>query len=336
MAVEQKDFWSKPEGKLGIGLAVILGGVFLWGLYLALPFLITLAANTLYLAFLCAAIALIGYVIIDGSLLRLLGNIYKRVIRALYILTFNVDPIGGLKERIKELRQANARAREEAAKVKGESQKVSQTITANEEDAERALRRVEAAKRDGNLAAAQAEGIVYGVAQEANKPLLALKSTLDRSFARLQNIIEKSDLQVNMLDRMIVIKERSYRGAKAGRNAMKSAMAALRGDTEKDDVFKMNIDYVDSYTAEALGEMDAMLELNRHAIDSIDLDQKSYAETAFRELDARQGKVEYLLTQSEPAQKLLRGELMQVGTATPAPVSAQGGDFSHLFQKKGQ
>ncbi|MCC7467419.1 MAG: hypothetical protein IT261_14155, partial [Saprospiraceae bacterium] len=55
--IKPKNFWERPEGVTGgiFMAAILLGGGYL--LYKALPTLITLASNTLYLAGLLAALA---------------------------------------------------------------------------------------------------------------------------------------------------------------------------------------------------------------------------------------------------------------------------------------
>jgi len=63
-----KSFWQKPEGKAGmVGLAgIILGGGYL--LYKALPYLISLTENILYLSLLLMGLGALIYVILDPNL----------------------------------------------------------------------------------------------------------------------------------------------------------------------------------------------------------------------------------------------------------------------------
>jgi hypothetical protein len=75
-----KSFWNRPEGTTGMLFAAgaLLGGGYL--LYQALPFLITLASNTLYLAGLLIALAAVIYMILDPKMRNLIFYIYKSII----------------------------------------------------------------------------------------------------------------------------------------------------------------------------------------------------------------------------------------------------------------
>lgn len=335
----ETSFWKKPEGKLGIAVSVLLGAGFLYGLYIILPFLITLAANTLILGLYCVAIAVLFYVtVLDSGLRNMLVNFYKRAIRALYILSFNVDPIGGLKDRIVELRERVELAKKKAGEVKGQAHAVQKTIDANDAVYQRGLDLMATAQRQGMADKARAEGIKAQVAKEANAPLIQLKSHLERTYTMLTDIIGKSEINVDVLNTVVTVKERSFKASKAGRSALRAAMAALKGDPEGNDRFQENLNWIDEYTADVMGEIDAVLDLNKNALNSIDLEQQSYSDKAFAALEARQRATQHLLSGDARAQKLLSapfsdGFKADAAVATQAvPVSA--GDFSHILKKK--
>jgi hypothetical protein len=321
---------SGPEkwiaGIVGVGLTALFG----YGFFKILPYLVQMAQNTLVLGLYCAGIAALFYVLVlDSGLRTMAANFYKRFIRFCYILSFNVDPIGGLKEQITELRNRLKFAREKAQEMKGQSQATQSTIDQNNIVVDRGLKMMETARNANEPDRALAESIKVGAAKEANKPLLDLKNRIDRSFDQLQRIIKKGDLNVDVLDTVVTVKERSFKSAKAGRSALRAAMSALTGKGDKDDLFKMNMEWIDEYTAQAVGEMDAMLELNSDVIDSIDLQQMSYSDDAFKLLEARQSKVENLLVNDSRVQQLLAAP-----TDLQAPAKTVGSsDFSHIFNK---
>ena len=330
--------WSKPEGKFGAIISVALTALFGYGFYKILPSLVSMAHNVFVLGLYCVAIAMGFYVLVlDSRLRNMFVNFYGRLIRALYILSFNVDPIGGLKDGIKALRGRISEAQEQAGKVKGQAQATALVIEQNEEVIRRGLELMATAQKANRQNHAKAESIKVGAAQEANRPLVELKVRLDRSFSQLQSIIEKGSLNVDVLETIVQVKERSFKAAKAGRSAMRAAMQALTGDPDKDGVFQMNMEWIDEYTAEAVGEMDAMLELNASAIDSIDLQQMSYSDKAFQMLEERQDKVGHLLAQDERAQKLITAPFdagfQQAQEAVPVSATSATGDFDRLFDR---
>lgn len=338
------DFWSKPEGKFGMVVTALLGGGFLYGLYKVLPALVQMAQNTLILGVYVTIISAGFYVlVIDSSLRNMCANFWKRACRAGYILSFNVDPINGLRVRIKELRQRIAFAQERIGEMQGQAQAVRNTIAQNDRLIDQNLSIMEAARKRNEPEAATAASIKAGVARDANeKELQPLADRIDRSVAVLKDIVKKSALNVDVLETVVGVKERSYKVAKAGRSALRAAKEVLLGNTEKDDVFKMNMEWIDEYTAMAMGEMDAVLSLNEGAIKSIDLTQASYSDKAFAMLEERQGKLRHLLVEDPRAKKLLEAgfQAAALPAATPAPVAisaggaSSGSDFDHLFHDR--
>lgn len=338
-------FWSKPEGKFGAVVGLGLTGLFGFGLYKVLPYLVSIAHNMFVLGAYAAVIAGMFYVLVlDSSLRNMLVNFYKRLIRAMYILSFNLDPIGGLKERMKEKRKELVTAREQASEIKGQSEAVRKTNEENASFIEDGLKRMAHAQKQGDPARAMAESVRVGVAKEAVKQLTALQDRIDRAYAMTAEIIHKAELGLYVLDGVITVKERTYKTAKAGRSALKTALGVLLGNTEKDAIFDDNIAWIDDYTASAFGEMDAALDLSKDALNSIDLQQGVYSEDAFALLEQRLAASNEKLANDPRGQKLLQasadpsmfGSVMSSPEAVPVRVgsSTSGADFGHLFDSK--
>ncbi len=89
-----KSFWEKPEGKTGIFFLLAGGGAALYFLYKLLPYLISIAENTLYFAFLLGVIGIILYMAFDPKLRTLISYIYKSIMRWVTGLFIQIDPIG--------------------------------------------------------------------------------------------------------------------------------------------------------------------------------------------------------------------------------------------------
>ena len=67
--LKPKTFWERPEGKTGtiVGLGLIAGAGYL--LYKILPFLVSMAQNTLYLAGMLLVLGAIIYMVLDPKTL---------------------------------------------------------------------------------------------------------------------------------------------------------------------------------------------------------------------------------------------------------------------------
>ncbi|MBK8449191.1 MAG: hypothetical protein IPL42_03835 [Saprospiraceae bacterium] len=72
-----KKFWQRPEGVTG---GLVLGGLIVGGAYLsykALPYLIQLTSNMLYLSGILLVLGAIIYMLLDPSMRNLCWYVYK-------------------------------------------------------------------------------------------------------------------------------------------------------------------------------------------------------------------------------------------------------------------
>jgi hypothetical protein len=330
-------FWSRPEGKkFGTLVSILLAGGFGWGLYKALPFLITLAQNTIIFGIESAVVVALFYVLVlDNSLRKMCVNFYKRLIQALYVLSFNVDPIGGLSVRMQEKKEQLQVARQQAGKLKGQSQIVADAITQNNSKIDSGLKKITLAKKTGDVAQANAEAILVGVAQNSNKELAEVQKRLDRAYEQTTAIIHKAELAVYVLSGVIQIKTVTFNAAKAGRSALKNAISVLLGDTDKDQIFDANLAWIDDYTSTAFGEMDAIMDLSKDALNSMDLQEGVYSQDAFNLLDERLNEANKKLDNDPRSQRLLQAStdptiLSGIASAPREAVPVGAGDSSGL------
>lgn len=84
--------WEKPGGKTGMVVLGLLGAGGLMLFYKALPFLITLASNTLYLGLLLGLIAGIIYLLCDPKFRKICSATYFMLMRKLTGLVIEIDP----------------------------------------------------------------------------------------------------------------------------------------------------------------------------------------------------------------------------------------------------
>lgn len=301
-------FWKSPEGKkFGIASSVVLAGLFGWGLYKALPFLITLAQNTIIFGIECLVIAVMFYVIVlDSSLRNMFVNFYKRLIEALYVLSFNIDPTGAMTVRVKERKEDLAEAKKQAGAVKGQMQAVDDTMNQNQKAIDEGLKKMEFAKKNGNMGQARAESVIVGVAQAANNELATIKAKFERYYEQILGVISSAELSIYVLEGIIAVKTRTYNVAKQGRSAIKKALGVLLGDTDKDHVFDRNVAWIDDYSSVAFGEMDAIMDLSRDALNSVNLQEGVYSQDAFQLLEDKLQASQQKLEGDPRTQKLLQ------------------------------
>src|SRR5271170_5477866 len=101
-----KSFWKKPEGKPGMILMAALAGLGAWGLYLALPFLITLVSNMIELGILVGVLVGMIMLVMNGTVQSLAKNIFQSLCRGLAMIYTEIDPIGILRNNLDDMKKA--------------------------------------------------------------------------------------------------------------------------------------------------------------------------------------------------------------------------------------
>src|SRR5271155_304155 len=121
-----KSFWSKPEGKPGMILAAIAAAAGAYGLYLALPFLITLVSNLLYLGVLVGAVALV----MNGTVQTLAKNIFQSICRGIAMVYTTIDPVGILRNQLDDMTKAKGELDATIQRFAGSDNKLQAKIAA--------------------------------------------------------------------------------------------------------------------------------------------------------------------------------------------------------------
>lgn len=98
-----KELWKRPGGGFAKVTGYLAIAALLFGLYKALPFLIALATNTLTLILLLLAIAAILFLVTNKEFRRAVKLTWLQVMRKIYGLVVNIDPINILKNGIREM-----------------------------------------------------------------------------------------------------------------------------------------------------------------------------------------------------------------------------------------
>ena len=169
--MKPKNFWERPEGLTG-GLfmaAIVLGGGYL--LYQALPTLITLASNTLYLAGLLAALAGVIYMVLDPKMRNLVWYIYKSIMRSITGVFVQIDPIGILKSYIEDLKDNLGKMNSQISNLKGQMYKLGEMIKQNNANIKNNLNLAGKAKETGREALMVLQARKAGRLQDSNVKL---------------------------------------------------------------------------------------------------------------------------------------------------------------------
>ena len=99
------DLWKQPGGTLGkVGLWV-MGASLLYGIYKALPYLITFTQNVFTLALMMMGLGCVLYVAFSHEMRKILKLMYLQICRKITGLIVEIDPIAILENSISEMKK---------------------------------------------------------------------------------------------------------------------------------------------------------------------------------------------------------------------------------------
>ena len=292
---KQKSFWKRPEGVTGtiflIGL--ILGGGYL--LYTALPTLIGLASNVLYLSLLLMAIGAVVYVVLDPKMRNLIWYMYKSVMRWITGLFVQIDPIGILKSYVEELEDNLIKMRKQIGNIRGQMRKMQSLMEKNSQEIENNLK-LAAAARDANkesqmlLASRKAARL-----KETNAKYEVLHQKMEVLSRILNRMHQNSEILLEDTRDQVQLKEQERKAIRASHSAMKSAMSVMTGDPDKRAMFDAAIEAIADDVANKVGEMERFMEMSSSIMDSVDLQNGVFAEEGMKMLEEWEKKSTLML-----------------------------------------
>jgi phage shock protein A len=283
--MKPKNFWERPEGVTG-GLfmaAIVLGGGYL--LYQALPTLITLASNTLYLAGLLAALAAVVYMVLDPKMRNLVWYIYKSIMRSITGVFVQIDPIGILKSYIEDLKDNLGKMNSQISNLKGQMYKLGEMIKQNNANIKNNLNLAGKAKETGKDALMVLQARKAGRLQDSNVKLEDLYKRMEVLYRVLTKMYENSEIMLEDLSDQVVVKEQEYKAIKASHSAMRSAMNILSGNSDKKYMYDMALEAMADDVGQKVGEMERFMDMSKNFMDGIDLQNGVFEEEGLAMLD---------------------------------------------------
>ena len=283
--IKPKNFWDRPEGITGgvfMG-AILLGGGYL--LYKALPTLIALAENPLYLAGLLAALAAVVYVVLDPKMRNLIWYMYKSVMRWVTGMFVQIDPIGILKSYIEDLKDNLGNMNTQISKLKGQMYKLGEMIKQNQRNIQNNLGLASKAKETGRDAIMVLQARKAGRLQESNVKLEDLYKKMEVLYRVLTKMYENSEIMLEDLQDQVMVKEQEYKAIKASHSAIRSAMNIMSGNSDKKYMYDMALEAMAEDVGQKVGEMERFMDMSKNFMDSIDLQNGVFEEEGMAMLE---------------------------------------------------
>ncbi len=326
-----KTFWQKPEGVTGL---IFMAGIILGGGYLfmkALPTLIALAANTLYLALLLVALAAVIYMVLDPRMRNLVWFAYKSVMRSITGMFVQIDPIGILKSYVESLQDNLGKMSKQIGVLKGQKRQLTQLMESNSKEIESNMKLADQAKKQGK----DAEIVLFtrkaARLQESNEKYDVLAKKIDVLERILNKMYENSGMLVEDMKDQVKVKEQERAVIRTSHSAMRSAMSVLSGDPDKRAMFEMAMESINNDVASKVGEMERFMDMSNNVMSSIDLQNGVFEEEGMKMLEEWEQKSTLMFLDEG---KKSGGDTLQLKQA-PQADKQQGGagsDYDNLFK----
>ena len=280
-----KSFWQRPEGITG---AMFLGGAIIGGgylLYKALPVLIAMTENILYLSGMLMALAALIYIILDPKMRNLIWYFYKSVMRWVTGLFVQIDPIGILKSYVEDLQDNLGKMNKQIAQLRGQMHKLKEMIVNNEREIKNNLSLANRAKETNSQSLMVLKSRKAGRLQDSNIKLDDLYKKMEILYRVLTKMYENSEIMVEDIKDQVVVKEQERTAIRASHSAMRSAMNIISGNNDKRYMFDMAMEAIADDVSQKVGEMERFMDMSSNFMNSIDLQNGVFEEEGMAMLD---------------------------------------------------
>ncbi|MCB0604623.1 MAG: hypothetical protein KDC25_07130 [Saprospiraceae bacterium] len=325
-----KKFIQRPEGKAGliVGAGILVGAGYL--LYQALPYLIELAKNALYLSGMLIALGALLYMVFDPKMRNLIWYMYKSIMRTVTGWFVQIDPIGILKSYIEDLENNLKKMGTQIGNIKGQMRKLQTIMEENKASIDMNLKLASKAKETDKdqhmiLSSRKAARLT-----DTNEKYSVLYQKMEILYRILTKMYSNSEILLDDTRDQVKVKEQERSAIRASHSAMKSAMNIISGNTDKRAMFDQAMESIADDVAMKVGEMERFMEISSDFMNSIDLQNGVFEEQGMKMLEEYEKKSTLLLLGGQPkAEDTLELKQPEEQYRTEKPSSE--GNYDNLF-----
>lgn len=287
-----KELWKRPGGTFAKITGIAALGALGWGLYKALPFLISLTQNAILFSVELGVLAIILYIITSKRFRRMIQLLWLQLSKKALGLIVEMDPINILRNGIEDMKKNESKVHKAVTDLEAILVSMKKKLNEYKEDFDSNRRRKDVSEkklRDPRTDEETKSGLV------ANLKLLARSIVRGEEQIKKQNQrIETSTKYLNIMKRLekmvdfrvkdaeeqLKFMEDDYEQAKAQASAMKSINSILRGGLTKSMEEELALDSVNNTINESIAEMNRLLDGSNDILLNFDLDSEASLEKA--------------------------------------------------------
>jgi hypothetical protein len=261
-----KSFWKRPEGPFGMVVlaALILGGAF--GLYVILPYLITLLQDTIHAAALGAVVVAILWLVFNPTFRTAVSNLFQNAVRFFASWVVETDPIGILRNNLDDMKKAKFSLDQTLQRFAGSDERLQRSISAKSDEinnlghkAAKAQQMAAAATDPMEKERLQLEGQTFleqaGMLMQGVKQLQALEDQTGKMLKTFQHWSQIADSKIQRTENKVNFLAEQRKMILDAKATLGVGQQLLRGNPEQLKMVDMALDYLEDDTSRTLGEI---------------------------------------------------------------------------------
>ena len=294
-----KGFWRKKEGTTGMIVLALFVAAGAYGLNAILPWLITLLQNTLHAMLLFIAVGVLIYIVTNRRFRVLASYIFKSIMRAITSIFVTIDPIGILKNYLRDLKKSIHDMTDQLGDLRGQMRSLQEEIVRNEQAREQSLKQAKIAHEKGKQSAFVLKARKAGRLKESNLTYKNLYTKMEVLYRVLTKMLEAAQFWYEDLSDEVEIKSRERKMITKGYSVYKAAEKVIKGDPDSKELFDQALEYMAEDYAQKLGEIEQFMDISQGFIESVDIKNGVFEEEALQELEEWEKKTTSLILGKE-------------------------------------
>lgn len=330
-----KDLYKRPGGLFAKITGVLAIGGIGFGLYKALPFLVAAAQNVLILVLECIGIAGLLFLIFNKDFRRAIKLLWLQIMRKLYGLIVNIDPIAILKNGVNEMKQKLKTVRESVTKLESLLVGMKQRLEDYENDFEHNIAQKKSLEKKG-IASTKTKSerqkyqsslqlinnnIARGDKQITNQRKRI--ATLEKYLDVMKTLENAADFRVRDAECELDYREKDYKEAKLQTTALRSITSIFNGGFDKTMEMELAMSTVTDTINESIAEMNRMLDGSNDILTNFEIDSDINAEKADKILEMFENNGFSIFDDSESQNESMDNKYILNSPKKPDAIDAQ-------------
>lgn len=321
-------------------LTLAAGGVGLWfaapALLVFVSTLTALVGQTIMLTIMGVVLFLLLNVIANKKVQLLVRYAFKSAMRKITGAFVEIDPIGIMKNYIRDLVEKRETMAVSRDKLKGQITVLDRQIGANTNGYESSMAMAAKAHSSGNTSVFSVQSRQAGRLEKLNKEsLIPLLTQMQVHLRALNKYYEVTGTVIDDLGNEVKAREIERKMILESHSAMKAAKAILNGGTDAKELFDQAMEFVVEDFGMKMGEIDSFIENSKGFVEGLDMQNGVYEDAALKKLQAWESRADSILLGNTKAAMLEHNTSTsvlstQIGSPAMAPVSI---DYSKFLNK---